>query len=116
MRANMRFDLPGERGSMEAAARRLPARVLLIPGTGDELVPARVRGRVSLAINGSFWLGAALGAGLSLVLLDEIGRGTSTFDGLALAWACARRLVEKNRSFTLFATHYFELTRLSEEF
>jgi DNA mismatch repair protein MutS len=52
----------------------------------------------------------------SLVLLDEIGRGTSTFDGLALAWACARRLVEKNRSFTLFATHYFELTRLSEEF
>ena len=52
----------------------------------------------------------------SLVLLDEIGRGTSTFDGLALAWACARRLIEKNRSYTLFATHYFELTRLSEEF
>ncbi|HEX5538343.1 MAG TPA: DNA mismatch repair protein MutS [Methylophilaceae bacterium] len=52
----------------------------------------------------------------SLVLLDEIGRGTSTFDGLALAWACARRLLEKNRSYTLFATHYFELTRLVEDF
>ncbi len=51
----------------------------------------------------------------SLVLIDEIGRGTSTFDGLALAWAMARHLVEKNRSFTLFATHYFELTRLAQE-
>ncbi|MCB5184834.1 DNA mismatch repair protein MutS [Methylobacillus gramineus] len=52
----------------------------------------------------------------SLVLLDEIGRGTSTFDGLSLAWAVARQLLEKNRSYTLFATHYFELTRISEDF
>ena len=52
----------------------------------------------------------------SLVLLDEIGRGTSTFDGLSLAWACAKQLLEKNRSYTLFATHYFELTRLVEDF
>ena len=52
----------------------------------------------------------------SLVLVDEIGRGTSTFDGLALAYAIARHLLESNRSYTLFATHYFELTRLSEEF
>jgi DNA mismatch repair protein MutS len=52
----------------------------------------------------------------SLVLMDEIGRGTSTFDGLALATAIARHLIERNRSLTLFATHYFELTRLAEEF
>jgi DNA mismatch repair protein MutS len=54
--------------------------------------------------------------GKSLVLVDEIGRGTSTFDGLALAYAIARHLLENNRSYTLFATHYFELTRLAEEF
>lgn len=50
----------------------------------------------------------------SLVLIDEIGRGTSTFDGLALAWACAAHLAGTVRAFTLFATHYFELTRLPE--
>ena len=50
----------------------------------------------------------------SLVLMDEIGRGTSTSDGLALAQACAERLARHNRSLTLFATHYFELTTLAE--
>jgi DNA mismatch repair protein MutS len=51
----------------------------------------------------------------SLVLMDEIGRGTSTFDGLALASAIASHLHDKNKAFTLFATHYFELTRLPEK-
>jgi DNA mismatch repair protein MutS len=48
----------------------------------------------------------------SLVLMDEIGRGTSTYDGLALAWSIAHRLLTHNQALTLFATHYFEITRL----
>jgi DNA mismatch repair protein MutS len=51
----------------------------------------------------------------SLVLMDEIGRGTSTYDGLSLAWACAVHIGRQVRSFTLFATHYFELTSLAGE-
>lgn len=52
----------------------------------------------------------------SLVLMDEIGRGTSTFDGLSLAWAAAVYIAEQRNAYTLFATHYFELTRLPEDY
>ncbi len=52
----------------------------------------------------------------SLVLMDEVGRGTSTFDGMALAFGVCRHLLEKNRCLTLFSTHYFELTQLAHEY
>ncbi len=52
----------------------------------------------------------------SLILMDEIGRGTSTFDGMSLAWACVAYLAEHNRALTLFASHYFELTSLDQHY
>ena len=81
-------------------------------GAADDLASGRSTFMVEMTEAAAILHGAT---DKSLVLMDEIGRGTSTFDGLALAFAIARHLVEKTRSWTLFATHYFELTQLAED-
>ncbi len=81
-------------------------------GASDDLASGRSTFMVEMTEAAAILHGAT---DRSLVLMDEIGRGTSTFDGLALAFAIARHLVEKTRAWTLFATHYFELTRLAED-
>jgi DNA mismatch repair protein MutS len=76
-------------------------------GAADDLANAQSTFMVEMTEGAAILHGATE---MSLVLMDEIGRGTSTFDGLALAGAIASHLHDKNRAFTLFATHYFELT------
>ncbi|MDR2000492.1 MAG: DNA mismatch repair protein MutS [Zoogloeaceae bacterium] len=82
-------------------------------GAADDLASGRSTFMVEMTEAAAILHGAT---DKSLVLMDEIGRGTSTFDGLALAFAIARHLIEKNRAFTLFSTHYFELTRLAQDY
>jgi len=86
-------------------------RIFTRIGATDDLAGGRSTFMVEMTESAAILNGATEH---SLVLMDEVGRGTSTFDGLALAWAIARHLIDSSRSFTLFATHYFELTQLPE--
>jgi DNA mismatch repair protein MutS len=88
-------------------------RVLTRIGASDDLASGRSTFMVEMTEAAAILQRATPN---SLVIVDEIGRGTSTFDGLALATAIARRLINKSLSLTLFATHYFELTELANDF
>lgn len=114
MRQNALIVLLAHIGSFVPAARASLGpvdRILTRIGAGDDLARGQSTFMVEMSET-SYILHHATNR--SLVLMDEIGRGTSTYDGLALAEACARHLAHHNRAYTLFATHYFELTTLAE--
>jgi len=114
MRQNALIVLLAHIGSFVPASRARIGpidRILTRIGAGDDLARGQSTFMVEMAET-SYILHHA--SEHSLVLMDEIGRGTSTYDGLSLAKACALHLANINRAYTLFATHYFELTALAD--
>ncbi|WP_440222416.1 DNA mismatch repair protein MutS [Dokdonella sp. MW10] len=116
MRQNALIVLLAHVGSYVPASRATIGtidRIFTRIGAGDDLSRGQSTFMVEMSETANILHNATAH---SLVLMDEIGRGTSTYDGLALAQACATHLAATNRAFTLFATHYFELTRLPEQY
>ncbi|GAA0695542.1 DNA mismatch repair protein MutS [Marinobacterium maritimum] len=95
----------------EAATIGIVDRIFTRMGSSDDLAGGRSTFMVEMTETANILHNAS---DRSLVLMDEVGRGTSTFDGLSLAWSCAEFLAREVKAFTLFATHYFELTSLPE--
>ena len=95
----------------QAATIGIVDRIFTRMGSSDDLAGGRSTFMVEMTETANILHNASA---RSLVLMDEVGRGTSTFDGLSLAWSCAEFLAREVKAFTLFATHYFELTSLPE--